>query len=105
MISMSIYANMSKDQLEQELSTQTAHLTACKEQNLKLNMARGKPAKQQRDAVSDILSVITQGDECLMVPWTQEIMANWRVFLLHEFTGLMFWAASPSRRLSVVLQV
>ena len=56
---MSNYLTMSKEQLEQELRVQTAHLEACRAQNLKLNMARGKPAKQQLDAVSDILSVIT----------------------------------------------
>lgn len=61
---MSIYANMSKQQLMVELETQRAFLASCKEQNLKLNMARGKPAKQQLDAVSDILSVITTGEEC-----------------------------------------
>ena len=61
---MSIYANMTKQQLQAELESQKAFLASCKEQNLKLNMARGKPAKQQLDAVSDILSVITTGDEC-----------------------------------------
>ena len=61
---MSNYFNMTKEQLEQELQMQMAHLEACRAQNLKLNMARGKPAKQQLDAVSDILSVITTGEEC-----------------------------------------
>ena len=61
---MSIYANLSKQQLQAELESQMAFYAACKAQNLKLNMARGKPAKQQLDAVSDILSVITTGDEC-----------------------------------------
>ena len=61
---MSVYANMSRAQLEQEFSCQMDHLEVCKSQNLKLNMARGKPAKQQLDAVSDILSVITEGDDC-----------------------------------------
>ena len=58
------YLNLDKNQLEQELRVQMEHLESCKNQNLKLNMARGKPAKQQLDAVSDILSVITTGDEC-----------------------------------------
>ena len=56
--------NMTKEQLQQELNVQMAHLDFCRSQNLKLNMARGKPAKQQLDAVSDILSVITTGEEC-----------------------------------------
>ena len=61
---MSNYLQMSKEQLQQELDAQMSHLNACRDQNLKLNMARGKPAKQQLDAVSDILSVITTGEEC-----------------------------------------
>ena len=59
------YINMTKEQMEAELRTQMAHYDACCAQNLKLNMARGKPAKQQLDAVSDILSVITTGEECI----------------------------------------
>ena len=58
------YLKMTKEQLEQELELQQERLTACRAQNLKLNMARGKPAKQQLDAVSDILSVIVTGDDC-----------------------------------------
>ena len=60
---MSNYMNMTREQLQQELNVQMAHLESCRNQNLKLNMARGKPAKQQLDAVSDILSVITTVDE------------------------------------------
>ena len=59
------YLTMTKEQLERELAAEMEHLAACKSQNLKLNMARGKPAKQQLDAVSDILSVITTGEECI----------------------------------------
>ena len=61
---MTNYMSMTKEQLQNELAAQMEHLVSCKSQNLKLNMARGKPAKQQLDAVSDILSVITTGDEC-----------------------------------------
>ena len=61
---MAEYLNMTKAQLEEELKALNAHYSDCCAQNLKLNMARGKPAKQQLDAVSDILSVITTGDEC-----------------------------------------
>ena len=32
---------------------------------LKLNMARGKPAKMQLDAVSDILDVIVKAEDCI----------------------------------------
>ena len=59
------YIQMNEVQLKDELIAQKAHYDACCAQNLKLNMARGKPAKQQLDAVSDILSVITTGEECI----------------------------------------
>jgi len=62
---MSEYKNLSKAQLEELLAAEKAHYAACSAQNLKLNMARGKPAKQQLDAVSDILAVITTGEECI----------------------------------------
>ena len=43
---MANYLNMTKEQLETELNALTLHLEACRDRNLKLNMARGKPAKQ-----------------------------------------------------------
>ena len=61
---MAEYINMTNAQLKEALEAEKAHYAACCAQNLKLNMARGKPAKQQLDAVSDILSVITTGEEC-----------------------------------------
>ena len=39
------YAKMTKAELEQEYSAVHAHFEECKAQNLKLNMARGKPSK------------------------------------------------------------
>ena len=62
---MTVYASMTPAQLVQEYKCLTDHLAACKAQNLKLNMARGKPAKEQLDAVSDILSVITKAEDCI----------------------------------------
>ena len=62
---MSVYATMAPAELAQEYKALTDHLESCKAQNLKLNMARGKPAKEQLDAVSDILSVITKAEDCI----------------------------------------
>ena len=61
---MSRYSAMSRQQMEQEYDRLHTLLDACKEQKLNLNMARGKPAKMQLDAVSDILQVLTNSDEC-----------------------------------------
>ena len=61
---MSRYSAMSRQQMEQEYDRLYTLLNACKEQKLSLNMARGKPAKMQLDAVSDILQALTNSDEC-----------------------------------------
>lgn len=60
------YASMNPAQLKEEYEKQLAHFAACKAQNLKLNMARGKPAKLQLDAVSDILDVLHSADDCIV---------------------------------------
>lgn len=62
---MVVYANCTTQQLEQEYAAVKQKFESCKAQNLKLNMARGKPAKMQLDAVSDILQVISCGDDCM----------------------------------------
>ena len=59
------YTSMNKQELEKEYQLVKAHYEACKQQELKLNMARGKPAKAQLDAVSDILTVMTTADDCV----------------------------------------
>ena len=60
------YLNASKAELEQEYQKVLRHFTDCKEQNLSLNMARGKPSKMQLDAVSDLLLQIQNPDECIV---------------------------------------
>ena len=61
---MSNYASFSLNELKQQYQAVKAHFEECKGQNLKLNMARGKPAKAQLDAVSDILNVLTAAEDC-----------------------------------------
>ncbi len=39
---------------------------ALKEQNLKLDMSRGKPSKLQLDLVSDMLGILTDPEECII---------------------------------------
>ena len=60
------YTNKSRAELEQELQAVTAHFDACKLKNLKLNMARGKPAKKQLDAVSGILNTVITPEDCII---------------------------------------
>ena len=61
---MSEYTSLTKAQLEAEYSALQARFDQCKALGLKLNMARGKPSKLQLDAVSDILKVVVEPDEC-----------------------------------------
>ena len=62
---MTAYVSMDRSQLEQEYAKLSTHFADCKAQKLQLNMARGKPASLQLDAVSDILSVITTAEDCI----------------------------------------
>lgn len=61
---MHAYSAMSKIELEQEYKSVLEKFEQSKKLGLKLNMARGKPSKLQLDAVSDILSVIVDPEEC-----------------------------------------
>ena len=63
---MSVYSAMTMQERKQEYDHLLAAFEACKAQNLSLNMARGKPAKLQLDAVSDILQVLTNAEDCLV---------------------------------------
>ncbi len=58
------YISMTKEQLQAEYNAVFAHFTSCKEKNLKLNMARGKPAASQLDLVNDILTCLVDPKEC-----------------------------------------
>ncbi len=58
------YAEMSREALRAELQSVTADYEALKAQGLKLNMARGKPSKEQLDLVGDIFTVLTQSSQC-----------------------------------------
>ena len=59
------YMKMTKEQLQKEYAELSTKFAACKEQNLKLNMARGKPSASQLDIVSDILGCLVDPAECM----------------------------------------
>lgn len=61
---MKTYDSMTREELSKELLVQQKALEACKEKNLNLNMARGKPAKAQLDICSDILTAISKPEDC-----------------------------------------
>lgn len=55
---------MTKDELEREFTNVSREYDRVKARGLKLNMARGKPAKAQLDLVSDILTALTRPEDC-----------------------------------------
>lgn len=58
------YSEMKKEMCKAEYDLLYSRFSACKEQNLKLNMARGKPGTEQLDIVSDILGCFVDPAEC-----------------------------------------
>ena len=60
------YKNLSPAALKETYDVVKAHFDALKEKALKLNMARGKPAKAQLDMVSDILTVLSDPADCVV---------------------------------------
>ena len=60
------YNAMSRQELEATYAQLQMAFDGCKAKNLKLDMSRGKPAKNQIDLVSDILTVLTKPDDCIV---------------------------------------
>ena len=54
---MKEYRNLTRPELEAELAAVRAEYDALKAKGLQLNMARGKPGKQQLDMVSGLFDV------------------------------------------------
>lgn len=64
-ITVSAYATLSREELEKELEKERKHYAFCQSQNLKLNMARGKPSQKQHDLVNGLLQVVSTGADCM----------------------------------------
>ena len=65
MIFVTPYSCMSTADLSREYATVLDDSDQLKAQNLKLNMARGKPAKAQLDLVSGLLTALTDPADCI----------------------------------------
>lgn len=64
-VAVSVYAELSREELEEELRKERLHYHHIKNQNLNLNMARGKPSQLQHDLVNGLLQVVSSGDDCM----------------------------------------
>ena len=59
------YANLSKAELQKVFDELSAEYKGYQAKNLSLNMARGKPGKEQLDLVSDLLTILNSPDQCM----------------------------------------
>ena len=62
---MKAYQQLTKQELAAEQQSVLAHFEELKKKGLKLNMARGKPGKEQLDLVSGILTVLSKPEDCV----------------------------------------
>ena len=60
------YCTMTKQELEKTYDQLQKEFADCKAKDLKLDMSRGKPARNQIDLVSDILTVLQNPDDCIV---------------------------------------
>ena len=74
------YQAMNAAQLQAEYETVTKRFEELKGKNLKLDMSRGKPGKEQLDLVSDMLTVLKTPEDC--------VEAGFDVRNYGELTGL-----------------
>ena len=59
------YQDLTPAQAHEEYAAVKAQFDALQAKHLKLNMARGKPGKEQLDLVSDILSILKTPEDCI----------------------------------------
>ncbi|MBE6947973.1 MAG: aminotransferase class I/II-fold pyridoxal phosphate-dependent enzyme [Ruminococcaceae bacterium] len=63
---MATYACRTREELRMEAENLLSRFHALKQKNLKLDMSRGKPSRAQLDLVSDILTALTDMDDCIV---------------------------------------
>jgi len=63
---MASYSCRSREELRMEAEKLVACFRELQQQNLNLDMSRGKPGKAQLDLVSDLLTVLTDPKECII---------------------------------------
>ena len=63
---MSAYACRNREELLDEAKNMCTRFSELQKKNLKLDMSRGKPSKDQLDLVSGLLTVLADKDECII---------------------------------------
>lgn len=64
------YVDMTPAQLQEEYDQVSKTFFELKQKGLKLDMSRGKPGKEQLDAVSDILTILPTRRTAYWTAWT-----------------------------------
>ena len=63
---MATYSCRSREELRVEFKKMLARYDDLMKENLNLDMSRGKPSKLQLDLVSDMLTILTDPEECMI---------------------------------------
>ena len=66
MMEMATYSCRSREELRVEFKKMLARYDDLMKENLNLDMSRGKPSKLQLDLVSDMLTILTDPEECMI---------------------------------------
>ena len=61
-----LYSAMTKQELMAQHAALIDAFQECKAKNLKLDMSRGRPAKEQLDMISDILTAVATAEDCIV---------------------------------------
>lgn len=88
------YQNLTPAQLREEYTAVKAQFDALKAKELKLNMARGKPGREQLDLVSGILSILKTPEDCISGASTPATTASFPASKKRRNTGRMCSAAN-----------
>lgn len=72
------YQDLTPAQAHEEYAAVKAQFDALQAKHLKLNMARGKPGKEQLDLVSDILSILKTPEDCISDGVDAATTASWQ---------------------------
>lgn len=88
------YQNLTPAQLREEYAAVKAQFDALKAKELKLNMARGKPGREQLDLVSGILSILKTPEDCISGASTPATTASFPASKKRRNTGRTYSAAN-----------
>ena len=103
---MQTYADMTKEQLQEELTKVRQIYKEYQDKGLKLDMSRGKPSSGQLDLGMGLLNAVDA--ESLMqaeTVWIHVITADWTASLRQSVLWQVLWKSDRNRSLFVAIPV